>query len=100
MNLIIKQIIIVIITFLIILWFQNNDDYKYNKHRISLYDKYKLPLLVSAIVCLVMNLSMICNVNKYNILNNDNEKINIINKIHSPICDHNKLQILTDLPDF
>ena len=54
MNHIIKQLLIVIITFLIILWFQKCDDKRNNKIRKTLYEKYKLPLLVSSIVGLLL----------------------------------------------
>lgn len=43
------------------LWFQYKDDMK-NKHdKRSCYDKYKMPLLVAAIVGLVLNLSTLLN---------------------------------------
>lgn len=54
MNHIIKQLLIVFITFLLILWFQKCDDKKNNKIRKTLYEKYKLPLLVSSIVGLLL----------------------------------------------
>jgi hypothetical protein len=54
MNHIIKQLLIVLITFLLILWFQRCDDKKNNKIRKTLYEKYKLPLLVSSIVGLLL----------------------------------------------
>ena len=54
MNHIIKQLLIVLITFLLILWFQKCDDKKNNKIRKTLYEKYKLPLLVSSIVGLLL----------------------------------------------
>lgn len=103
MKLIIKQIIVVIITFLIILFFQNSDDKKHNKDRKSLYDKYKLPLLVSTIIGLILNLPLL--------FNNELETEKIIKNtlILKPIieteCNHlkeilNNLQISTDMPDF
>ena len=54
MNHIIKQLLIVIITFLTIMWFQKCDDKRNNKIRKTLYEKYKLPLLVSSIVGLLL----------------------------------------------
>ena len=54
MNHIIKQLLIVIITFLTIMWFQKCDDKRNNKIRKTFYEKYKLPLLVSCIVGLLL----------------------------------------------
>ena len=54
MNHIIKQLLIVIITFLTIMWFQKCDDKRNNKIRETFYEKYKLPLLVSCIVGLLL----------------------------------------------
>lgn len=59
MDLILKQFIIIAGTFLIILWFQNVDDRKHNKTRDTFYEKYKFPILVSAIVGFVINISEI-----------------------------------------
>lgn len=56
MNLILKQLIIIAGTFLVILWFQNVDDKKHNKTRETIYEKYKFPILVSAIIGLVINI--------------------------------------------
>ena len=56
MTLILKQLLIISSTFLIITWFQNIDDKKYNKTRNTFYDKYKFPTLVSAIIGLIINL--------------------------------------------
>jgi len=56
MDLFLKQIIIIAGTFLVILWFQNVDDRKHNKTRNTFYEKYKFPILVSAIVGFVINI--------------------------------------------
>ena len=56
MNLILKQLIIIAGAFLVILWFQNVDDKKHNKTRETIYEKYKFPILVSAIIGLVINI--------------------------------------------
>ncbi len=64
MNLILKQILIVGVCFLIILWFQNKEDVKNKKERTSFYDKYKFPLLVSSIVGLILNLQNILYINE------------------------------------
>ena len=54
MNHIIKQLLIVIITFLTIMWFQKCDAKRNHKIRKTFYEKYKLPLLVSCIVGLLL----------------------------------------------
>ncbi len=56
MDLILKQLIIIAGTFLVIMWFQNVDDRKHNKTRDTFYEKYKFPILVSAIVGFVINI--------------------------------------------
>jgi hypothetical protein len=56
MNLILKQFLIIGATFLIILWFQYQDDKKHKRERNSFYEQYKFPLLVSSIIGLVLNL--------------------------------------------
>lgn len=55
MKLILKQFGIIIAVFSITLWVQQMDDKKYNKTRIDFFDKYKFPLLMSAIVGLLIN---------------------------------------------
>jgi hypothetical protein len=57
MNLILKQLIIISFTFIIIWWFQDIDDKRHNKVRETFYERYKFPLLVSAIIGLVINIS-------------------------------------------
>jgi len=52
-----KEIIIVILTFFIILWFQSTEDNKYNKKRDTTYEKYKYPIFVSSIVGLILSYS-------------------------------------------
>lgn len=56
MNLILKQLIIITGAFLIILWYQNVDDKKHNITRTTIYEKYKFPILVSAIIGLIINI--------------------------------------------
>jgi len=55
MKLILKQFGIIIVVFSITLWVQQMDDKKYNKTRIDFFDKYKFPLLMSAIIGLLIN---------------------------------------------
>ena len=96
MKLIIKQIIVMIITFLIIIWFQNNDDNKQNKVRDTIYDKYKFPLLVTTIIGLIFNFSSFFKIDCLNV-NNIEIELPIQTNLKDII---NKLQILTELPDF
>jgi hypothetical protein len=49
-----KQFIILVIIFSLIYWFQHIDDIKRCKERKGIYNKIKLPLLVTAIVGLVI----------------------------------------------
>jgi hypothetical protein len=49
-----KELIILVLTFGIIYWFQYVDDKKRCKNRVGIYEKIKLPLLVTCIVGLVL----------------------------------------------
>jgi hypothetical protein len=50
----IKDLIIFLLIFILILWLQNIDDIKFNKKkRESLYDIIKLPLIVSLIILFI-----------------------------------------------
>jgi len=49
----IKNIIVFLLVFLLILWLQHNDDIKFKKNnRIALYDKIKIPLICSILIIL------------------------------------------------
>jgi predicted permease len=92
MNIFIKYFLFIFFTFIFILWFQNNDDKKYNKNRISIYEKYKFPLLISSIVGLIINLY------HNNCINNDFKfKENKI-KLFNPNTLHQ--QIYIEMPNF
>ena len=67
MNLILKQFLIIGVTFIIILWFQYQDDKKHKRDRKSFYNKYKFPLLVSSIIGLVLNLPTLFDMNEKSI---------------------------------
>jgi len=104
MKLVIKQIIVMIIVFIIILWFQNNDDKKHNRTRLTLFDKYKLPLLVSTIIGLILCFPLF-----FKLQECPPEKIitdiNILTPINEVKSSNlkdiiNNLQISTDMPDF
>jgi hypothetical protein len=100
MNIILKQLLIIGATFFIILWFQNCEDKKNNKERNTLQDKYKLPILVSAVVGLILNFKEIFNDNVQ-----ENVEI-IISEVPSKIIQSKGLpsdmnqHIYTDMPDF
>ena len=49
-----NDFLIICITFVLIYWFQQVDDDKRCKERTNIYDKIKLPLLVSSIVGLIL----------------------------------------------
>ena len=61
MNLLLKQVLIIGTIFTIILWFQQQDDKKTKRERKTFFDKYKLPLLVSSIIGLMINMQSILN---------------------------------------
>lgn len=61
MNLLLKQVLIIGTIFTIILWFQQQDDKKTKRERNTFFDKYKLPLLVSSIIGLMINMSSFLN---------------------------------------
>ena len=64
-----KEIIIVILIFCVILWFQSTEDNKYNKIRKTTYEKYKYPIFVSSIVGLILSYSnYFCQMNSNNSL--------------------------------
>lgn len=116
MNLILKQFLIIVSTFLVILWFQNRDDEKQKKVRTSNYDQYKFPVLVGSIVGLILNLqTILCASNLQDIASefiimtptNDDIKMDLANTFnHSNVAwmkEPKELinqEIYTDLPDF
>lgn len=54
-DFIFKQLLLLLSIFLITLFIQYKDDNKYNKKRISLYDKYNLPIFFTCIIALLLN---------------------------------------------
>ena len=88
-----KEIIIVILIFCVILWFQSTEDNKYNKIRKTTYEKYKYPIFVSSIVGLILSYSnYFCKINSSNVLHTFIPK-----KIKSTILDQ---QIFIDPSPF
>ncbi len=55
MNLLLKQILLVVGVFIVVLWYQDYEDKKNNKVRKTFYDQYKLPLLISSILGLILS---------------------------------------------
>lgn len=49
-----NDFLIICITFVLVYWFQQVDDDKRCKERTNLYEKIKLPLLVTAIISLIL----------------------------------------------
>lgn len=122
MNLILKQFLIISVCFLIIWWFQSQDDKKNKKERITFYEKFKFPILVSAIIGLLLNIPTLFGIDKTietsakitiitpvkdcelakpfihknNFGNNTNEPLSWFPE-SKPVSDQ---QIFTDLPDF
>lgn len=106
-----KYFIIIIITFVIVYWFQTVDDKKRYKERTSIYDKIKLPLLVSAIISLIILWN-----NENKISNNFCAELNTIptnigmniksqtffKNFKTSIISKNQdnMDVYTDLPDF
>jgi hypothetical protein len=84
MNLFLKQILIIGTSFLIILWFQNIDDKKNNRQRTTIYEQYKFPSLVAAIVGLLINLPEIINSNSCQLVENVTD-ITVVTPVKS--CD-------------
>ena len=118
MNLIFKQLIIISFTFIIILWFQDIDDKRHNKVRETFYEKYKFPLLVSAIIGLIINIPEIIGITSYTEQCEENigsisiftavepqkqiQPVNILKTLPN-LYSHNiasDQQIYTSLPDF
>lgn len=113
MNLLVKQLIIISLTFFIIWWFQDVDDKKHNKVRETFYEKYKFPLLVSAIIGLVINISEIFNIQCEENIGSISiftavepvkesmqlEPVNILNNLYTRNIASDQ-QIYTSLPDF
>jgi hypothetical protein len=63
---IVKNIIIFLVVFLIIMWLQHNDDKKFNKskERVLLYDKIKIPMVAAIFVIIIKEVDL-TNWNKF-----------------------------------
>jgi hypothetical protein len=114
MNLYLKQFLIIGLTFLLILWFQDCDDKKTKKERKTFFDMYKLPALVSAVLGLILNFNEIFSNNETIVEENivvikpiNNNKMNTNKPNLKPTIKYSKgnfsdvdQQIYTELPDF
>ena len=103
MNYLVKQFLIIGTTFFLILWFQNCEDAKNKKVRTTIHEKYKLPILVAAILGLILNFNDI-------FMNNSSSQVE---DMFHPISSATQLEMLsgtkpsvptfdiyTDIPDF
>jgi hypothetical protein len=86
----IKKIIILITIFIIIICIQNYDDYKNKNIRRTIFDKYKLPLLVSSLCGFFITFNN-NNLLLYNDLSLD---------IKENICTPPYLHMHIEMPDF
>jgi hypothetical protein len=58
MNIIIIHFLIILTVFLLVTWLQHNENTKINYKHESIYKKYRLPLLISCIVGLVLTIDI------------------------------------------
>jgi hypothetical protein len=58
MNIIVRNLLIVIGVFILFAWLQYREDMQNKKKVSSLYEKYKKPLLFSAIIGLILHLNL------------------------------------------
>ena len=93
----IKNIIIFLLVFILILWLQHNDDIKFNNNnRKSLYDKIKIPLVCSILIIFFKD-------NYYQECFNNIKSIMIIKEelpLNSPINNKVFNDIFIGQPDF
>jgi hypothetical protein len=103
-----KQILILIIIFLVIYWFQNVDNknnLKENENTKSIYFKLKLPLLVTSVCGILMlgaNTLLSDNINsgnsiKADILNHSFDTANKVNTMKSVVPE---LNVYTEQPEW
>jgi hypothetical protein len=101
MNPKMQHFLIISSIFIIVLWYQNKDDKKFNKKRHSAYEKYKFPILICSIVGLLLNIpNLICMSKCGNKTFNNNATKPFIHSWFSKEKQIPEQQIYTDLPDF
>jgi hypothetical protein len=82
----IKNVIIFLVIFLVILWLQHNDDIKNNIKRNNLYDKIKIPLVSALFVIIIKEFNYdkcIVYFQSFFISENPENPINIIKQLNS-----------------
>ena len=99
MNLLLKQFLIIIGVFLIIYWFQYQDDKKTKRIRLTFYEKYKFPLLISSIIGLLLTMLNKIEVSETTLIvaSSNNSCVQESPLINKQISDQ---EVFTDLPDF
>jgi len=97
MNIIIRNLLIVIGVFVLFVWLQYREDIQNKKKESSLYDKYKKPLLFSAIIGLILHLNLS---NCTNILIEDIKIIEDITPVVEQVNIPNEHEIYTTLAKF
>lgn len=109
MNIIIKNILIFLIVFILVMWLQHNDDNKLEiiKKRESLYDKVKLPLVSALLVILIKDIEYKECVDLYNsVVHNKSVNSQISNSqpflttqtsVESPILQSPQFQDISNL---
>lgn len=104
-----KNIIIFLVVFFIVLWLQHNDDRKFNKSvalQRPLYDKIKLPLIVSSLVILIKLIDYDELYNNFNFMIKGKTPLDLsetsINTASLPVLNNQKVlnDIFTGPPDF
>lgn len=58
MNIIIIHFLIILTVFLLVIWLQRNENSKINYKHESIYHQYRLPLLISCIVGLILTVDI------------------------------------------
>ena len=104
MNPYLKQIVILITVFVFIIWYQKVDDRKTKRERKTFLEKFKLPILITSIVGLLLNLNINkilgleeCNITQVTVIKPD-IKIPKLNSLN--ISDITDQDVYTELPDF
>jgi len=98
MNNLIKQILLIIFSFLLWYFIQLIDDKKYKIKRKSIFEKYKNPLFVAALVGLILNIKIGIDIQIDSEINNVSE--NIKNNKYYTVSNFNREEFLLYPPPF
>ena len=84
---------------MIIYWFQYQDDKKTKRKRVTFYEKYKFPLLISSIIGLLLTMLNKIEVSETTLIvaSSNNSCVQESPLINKQISDQ---EVFTDLPDF